>query len=175
MTDSLAPTISDESVEGMGADVEDAAPEVAADDRVPFALRLAEPADVPYLVETWKRDASKLPIAPAYGDRVAYNLTWRARRMLALHGARVACDVEDRGLILGWTCVVSPRVGPPPTPPLILWVFVREDFRGHGLAKALLRDLLEMDALVGAQIRKAPPLPARWRYSHFANEWALNP
>ena len=175
------PAISDEDyVVGLDVAVDDAPAEVAQakqpeDERVPFALRLAESSDLPYLVETWKREASRLPIAPAYGERVAYNLTWRARRLLALHGARVACDVEAPGVVLGWACVAGPRVGPPPTPPLVLWIHVRDDFRRQGIAHAMLRDVLELDALVGAQIRNAPPLPARWKYSHFANEWALNP
>lgn len=152
-------------------------------DRIPFALRPSSPDDLAFLAETWKRSAlgSKVGGVPScavlslYGDRLAYGVTWRARRLLALHGARVACDPEAPGVVLGWACVATPRVGPPATPPLILWVYVRDDFRGQGIARALLEDLRELTALTAMHSRRAPPLPMAWRYSHFANEWALNP
>jgi len=126
--------------------------------------------------------ATKLQITSLYGARPAYHLTWRARKLLAKHGARVACDPESPSTILGWASV-SPQTSEHDA--VVLWAYVREDFRGIGLAKALLRDRLEATVPTVAafqlymqddETKRARPrtLPPGWRYSHFGIEWALS-
>lgn len=126
-------------------------------------------SDVAYIVNTWVSYLLKPPHAAVLGERPAFQLTWRTRRLLNNHGARVACDAEDHDTILGFACVT------PATEwhvPLFLWAYVREDFRRQGIAKSMLGDLLGAE-VVSATRGPEWGLPSGWKHMEIAERWAL--
>lgn len=128
------------------------------------------PGDVAYIVDTWVGSATKLPGVAVLGERPSFQLTWRSRQLLIRHGARVACDVVDPDTIMGWACVVPATTW---HVALFLWAYVRDDFRGQGIAKALVSDLT--GEVVSATKGAANKLPAGWKHMDIAERWAMEP
>jgi hypothetical protein len=138
---------------------------------VDFALRPAEAGDVAYIVDTWVGSALKMPTTGVLGERPAYQLTWRARRVMIKLGARVACDPVDPSTIYGWAAV---KTGSDWHADVFLWAYVREDFRGQGLVKAMIADLLDGREVVSATKGPAGKLPSGWKHMAIALDWAMS-
>jgi hypothetical protein len=138
-------------------------------------LRLATPADLPYIADTWVRnyassDWAKYCTPPDVwrrnGGRGGLEYYQGHRRLvdrLMTRGLRV---VERDGLIGGWACVDVAADGMP----LVHYAFVRRLYQGEGVARALLGDLIGVPVVYShrsAELRQNR-LPSQWRFDPYA-------
>lgn len=76
-------------------------------------------------------DFAATPGAPSFD---VYHRCQGKAMELAIEGGEVllACDVQDADLVLGWLCLKRPDVGH--------YVYVKEPYRGQGVARALFTE-----------------------------------
>ena len=104
----------------------------------PILHRAATSQDVPLIYSDWLRSYRRSPLTKHVPSAVYYsqhralidNLASRSRVV-------VLCNPDDTNQVYGWMCFeLTPDV-------LILhYLYVKEDFRGFGLAKALVQQYL---------------------------------
>lgn len=136
---------------------------VASDPPLTWDLRPGTPEDHPFVVDSWLQSYRQQSIARDAGRAYMHDMKWLVRAWLARAALLVACDPEEPGAIWGWA--VTRR-------DVILYVYVRQEFRRHGIARALLRPYLattKNDAVVLAARTNHPVhIPPHWHYSFLA-------
>jgi GNAT superfamily N-acetyltransferase len=99
----------------------------------PVLIRPARETDFAFIVDAWCRSFEGSPVVHG-ADRNHYRseMVRVIRKMLSGVGAattRVACDREDDDTLLGFAAFTGPELH---------YVYVRQDFRQMGIAKAML-------------------------------------
>ncbi len=100
-----------------------------------------EYTDEGYILRSWQETLKQAP-ANAWarnGDgakALAYALKLQCEKLLRRYGAVVACDPAHPTFVLGWAVMDRPKN-------VLHYVYVLKDFRGNGIAKALLAGLSE--------------------------------
>ena len=100
-----------------------------------YRVREATKDDVNFVVSTWVRSSEKPSGVPI--DVWFANVRRLARHHAATGRILVACSPSSEGTILGWACGAGDAVA---------HVYVRHDFRGRGMGRALHRALTGRDA-----------------------------
>lgn len=93
-------------------------------------VRIAKPGDMAFVIDAWKRSFEGAP-AVRHADREHYReeMTRAIRRLCDRAEVRVACDPSDEDTIVGFCAFTGTELH---------YVYVKKDFRGHGIAKGLL-------------------------------------
>lgn len=127
----------------------------------PVPVRAARPSDHGFVLGAWTdslrneriwkgvdRDAWRTELARIVGRLVTSPDTT----------IRVAHDPDDDDVIIGFAAM---------TPPTLHYVYVRSEFRGHGIVPALL-DGLDINAFsfrTEAFVRRLQPFTRAWKYT----------
>lgn len=124
-----------------------------------FRIRAADEGDRGFVVATLAKSFYDSPTVRGM-DRADYAAVMKhqAETILDEHDVWVACAEDEPSVLLGW-CAFDAR-----DPGMLLYVYVRRDFRGNGIAKALVGQQCIMH--YGARTRgiEMGRLPAAWRY-----------
>jgi len=146
-----------------------AAPFVAGQD---YEIRSGTPDDVPFILDSWRWAA--LRIARGVEKPTAMSeVTARILAYLKRPGARTKVAASGDAL-LGWVALedqarVESEAGPRATACALHFALVRKDFRGMGVARALLAgEAISVYTQRPTEFRGAP---RSWTY----NPWALTP
>lgn len=121
-------------------------------------LRPGIPEDRPYVEDSWLLSGRSQGYARDAGPGYAHDMKWLIRRLLDRGALLVACDKDEPGAIWGWALTRGTTV---------VYVYVRQEFRRKGLAKALLAPFFAHDGPVVYCARPRFPMswPRTWRYS----------
>lgn len=121
-------------------------------------LRAGVPADHPFVIDSWLLSGRSQAIARDAGRGYAGDMKWLLRRLLERGALLVACDKEEPGAIWGWALTRGSS---------IFYVYVRQEFRRKGLARALLAPFLDHqgEVVYCARLPFRSELPQVWRYS----------
>ena len=107
---------------------------------IPIAFRPMEPTDVGFIVSTWLRSEASL-----LSMRKDWCEAWR-RPVINQHVLRdrvtIACSAEVPRTIYGWICHAGQA---------ILYAYVAHGMQGHGLGRALMREVKEPHAHQAAE------------------------
>lgn len=135
---------------------------------ITFHLRDGRESDRPYITHAWVAANADTPTARALGAEYKHahrRLIWA---WLPSCIVRVACDVEDEDAILGFSVKLTTDV--------LHYVHVRRDFRGMGIARALVGELEDeavtythqpADAAHYRRTTMQSPHPPKWRYNPY--------
>ncbi len=125
-------------------------------------VRAMEPPDRCYVEASWldswlSRHIGDPLLARMPPDEMRGVLRPLVRYALDACGVRVASFDEDPHYVLGWACVQPPSV--------ICYVYVRDGFRGEGIARSLLSGFdPDEEVRYGCWTRYARCAPGRWRH-----------
>lgn len=98
---------------------------------MPIALRPATEVDLPFIVSTWLESYIRSPATRRIPKAVFLGYHRQViDRILAQHGAMVACDPGDPDVLYGWRVLGGPA--------LLHYCYVKETRRNQGVARALL-------------------------------------
>lgn len=103
-------------------------------DGVPILLRPAGLDDHPFIVDSWVMSYRNQARARDAGRAYLRGHKRAVRECLKRAAVRVACLEEKPAVIVGYAVLEQGDV------PVIHWVFVKQNFRGKGIAHALLDD-----------------------------------
>jgi GNAT superfamily N-acetyltransferase len=135
---------------------------VGSDDApLPILLRPGTSEDHPFVVDSWLQSYRASAIARDAGRAYLHDMKWIVRAWLARAALLVACDPEQPGAIWGWAVTRDA---------VLFYVYVRQEFRRQGIARALLRPYLARTAPVifAAKTTHPVPIPSNWHYSFLA-------
>jgi hypothetical protein len=140
-----------------------AAPEAEPDPKAGeiAVLRPGEPSDHPFIVDSWLQSYRGQSIARDAGHRYMHDMKWLVRAWLARCAVIVACDPEAPGAIWGWAVT---------TGDMVLYAYVRMEFRRQGIAKMMLHPFLVPGRRVtfASKTQERIRLPHSWDYSFLA-------
>jgi len=124
-------------------------------------LRPASPDDHPFVVDSWVQSYRNQTIARDAGPSYMHDMKWIVRAWMADAAVLVACDPEEPGAIWGWAATNQNT---------ILYCYVRQEFRRHGIARQLLAPYVDAEGPVLFAAKSSHPvkLPRHWRYSFLA-------
>lgn len=87
-------------------------------------------ADMPFVMTTWMRGARQGRLAIGVPHRLFVpGQRAVAERLLARHGAVIACDPDDDDVLWGWACAGGGALH---------WIFVKWSLRHAGIGRGLL-------------------------------------
>ena len=129
-----------------------------------IVIRAMEDGDLPLVYDSWLkslRHDQKHRKGDAALVRDADYYRWQRDAIddiMVQSPVWVACDPEDEGNVMGWACGMEP---------VLHYVYVKELFRGHGVARALIAKVRELgsgdEPLIVTHLT-APAL--QWRERH---------
>lgn len=101
---------------------------------IAYKIRADTEDDRNFILSSWLRSFRNNGDWPRHIDSATYYANHQSiiQRLLVLCDVRVACAADDENLILGWCCVDGS---------IVHYVFVKEQYRKLGIAKALLSGL----------------------------------
>jgi len=101
-------------------------------------LRVGTNADVPFITNSWLKSYRSADFVRAMPDQQYYHFQHKLlEELLPESVVKVACNAERNDQILGWICAQ------PTTEALIVhFVYVKQPFRGLGVARRLVTELL---------------------------------
>ena len=135
---------------------------------VPYKLRAVRESDFSHITKSWVEANRETPTARALGAEYKHAHSRLVWSWLPMCHVLVAADVEDDDTILGFAVLTTTGV--------LHYVHVRRDFRGMGIAKALVGELAEQSVVYTHQPADAThyrrttmqsPHPPKWRYNPY--------
>lgn len=98
---------------------------------IAYKIREALDDDRNFILSSWLRSFRNNGDWPRHIDSATYYANHQSviQRLLTLCDVKIACASDDENLILGWCCVDGSTVH---------YVFVKEQYRKLGIAKAML-------------------------------------
>lgn len=101
---------------------------------LPFVLRDAVDSDLGFVQNSWRGTFHLGGFGAQDSDREHYHeeMTRLFERILKRARVRVACDTKDQDVLLGFAVATGRELH---------FVYVRQDFRRLGVARALVEDL----------------------------------
>ena len=98
-----------------------------------FPIRPGAVTDRSFIFDSWRHSFWDAPAVRGMGrDQYFADMGRRVEALLDRTAVLVAHDPADPDIILAWACI---------EPPAVHYVFVRKDFRGLGLARALVSSI----------------------------------
>lgn len=118
-------------------------------------IRPGKSDDMAFIIDAWRRSFEDAP-AVRGADRMHYRneMTRTIHRVLDKATVRVACDPEDEDTLVGFVAFTGPELN---------YVYVKQAFRGMGVA----RQLLEGVPIVAYTFRSNNARPPK--------DWAFRP
>lgn len=137
------------------------APERLVIDGIEYLIRPGRASDHSFVVESWVMSYRHQSRAKDAGRSYLRGHKRLVRGLLERTPLRVACLAEDDDVIVGWACLVEGDM------PLVHYGFVKEAFRGKGIARALFANVL--DKPLGVYTHRC------WRMSVVPMTWTYDP
>lgn len=103
-----------------------------------LAIRAATPADMGFVHHAWRASFFEASLAVRGADREHYRAEMErvVARLCKSGEVRVACDPKDADTVVAFAAFT--RRGDVAE---LHYIYVKKDFRGHGIARDLLRDV----------------------------------
>ena len=129
-------------------------------DGVPILIRPAGTDDHPFIVDSWVMSYRNQARARDAGRAYLRGHKRAVRECLKRAGVRVACLEQKPSVIVGYAVIEASDA------PVIHYIFCKREFRGAGIAKGIIADLIDRSDVVYTHkaFRSAPP---SWIYDPY--------
>ena len=124
----------------------------------PVRVRPAHAGDVGFIIDTWRQSFREESYLFRYNRDLYFRLmSMHITGLMKGAGAMllVACDPSDEDTIVGFVALTGPELH---------YVYVRDSFRKHGVARLLLsgQDVETHSFQTGAFVRRIKPVERGW-------------